>query len=247
MKHTRGFTLIELAIVLVIMTILIGGLAVPLSAQIQARRIAETSKIMEEAREAIIGYAMTHPADPDNSRHLPCPDINGDGREDRDVAGFCTPVAGVIAPTGFLPWVDLGVASQDAWGNRLRYAVVGGLASRAAGFSIAGAAPPPADPLVACSNNACVAAAPDVADDLALVLVSHGPNGWGAQNINNPPGTLQAAPNGPDEAANLDTDPIYVSRAPTTPDAAAGEFDDRLSWISLWQLIVRVCPTGCTP
>ena len=40
MKHIRGFTLIELAIVLVIMTILIGGLAVPLSAQIQARRIA---------------------------------------------------------------------------------------------------------------------------------------------------------------------------------------------------------------
>jgi prepilin-type N-terminal cleavage/methylation domain-containing protein len=36
MKQARGFTLIELAIVLVIMTILIGGLAMPLSAQIQA-------------------------------------------------------------------------------------------------------------------------------------------------------------------------------------------------------------------
>ena len=42
MKRTRGFTLIELAIVMVIVTILIGGLAMPLSAQIQARRIAET-------------------------------------------------------------------------------------------------------------------------------------------------------------------------------------------------------------
>lgn len=249
MKHTHGFTLIELAIVLVIMTILIGGLAVPLSAQIQARRIAETSKIMEEAREAIIGYAMTHTADPEDSRHLPCPDITGDGREDRDVAGFCTPVAGVIAPTGFLPWVDLGVASQDAWGNRLRYAVVADLASRAVGFTTAPVPPavPPAPTLVTCSTNACAVDAPDVADDLALVLVSHGPNGWGAQNINNPPGTLQAAPNGPDETANLDTDRIYVSRAPTTRDAAAGEFDDRLSWISLPQLIVRVCPTGCSP
>jgi len=53
MKPARGFTLIELAIVLVIVTILIGGLAVPLSAQIQARRIAETKKTLEEAREAI--------------------------------------------------------------------------------------------------------------------------------------------------------------------------------------------------
>ena len=43
MTIQRGFTLIEMAIVLVIVTILIGGLAMPLSAQIQARRIAETS------------------------------------------------------------------------------------------------------------------------------------------------------------------------------------------------------------
>ena len=60
MTIQRGFTLIEMAIVLVIVTILIGGLAMPLSAQIQARRIAETNKTLEEAREAIIGYAMTH-------------------------------------------------------------------------------------------------------------------------------------------------------------------------------------------
>ena len=76
---SRGFTLIEMAIVLIIITILIGGLAVPLSAQIQARRIAETKKTLEEAREAIIGYAMTHntrrghapplPALPRHQRH----------------------------------------------------------------------------------------------------------------------------------------------------------------------------------
>lgn len=60
MIHNRGFTLIELAVVLVIVTVLIGGLLVPLNAQIQARRIAETKKILEEAREAIVGYAMTH-------------------------------------------------------------------------------------------------------------------------------------------------------------------------------------------
>ncbi len=60
MTTQRGFTLIEMAIVLVIITIMIGGLAMPLSAQIQARRIAETNKTLEEAREAVIGYAMSH-------------------------------------------------------------------------------------------------------------------------------------------------------------------------------------------
>ncbi len=62
MTTQRGFTLIEMAIVLVIITFLIGGLAMPLAAQIQARRIAETNKTLEEARDAIIGYAMMpHP------------------------------------------------------------------------------------------------------------------------------------------------------------------------------------------
>jgi prepilin-type N-terminal cleavage/methylation domain-containing protein len=62
MIRARGFTLIELAIVLVILTVLIGGLAMPLTAQIEARRIAETKKTLEEAREAIIGYAMSNTA-----------------------------------------------------------------------------------------------------------------------------------------------------------------------------------------
>lgn len=64
MKNQQGFSLIELAIVLVIVTLLIGGLAVPLSAQIQARRIGETNKTLEEAREAVIGYAMSHTVSP---------------------------------------------------------------------------------------------------------------------------------------------------------------------------------------
>ncbi len=87
MKQARGFTLIELAIVLVIITILIGGLAVPLSAQIQARRIAETrtrhggsagrpDRLCDEPH-------IPHPTLPGEIRHyLPCPDANNDGLED---------------------------------------------------------------------------------------------------------------------------------------------------------------------
>ncbi len=242
MTRQHGFSLIELAIVLVIVTILIGGLAVPLSAQIQARRIAETQKILEEAREAIIGYAMTHSATTAlSSRYLPCPDVNGDGREDRS-GNDCSFISGTVS-SGFFPWVDLGVASQDAWGNRIRYAIASTLANRSTGFSIASAVPN--DPLVICSSNTCSASAPDIADDLAIVLVSHGPTGWGAQNLNNTTGNLNAAPTGADEAANLDADRKYVSRAPTQKGTAAGEFDDLLVSTSFYQLITRVCPTGC--
>ena len=241
-KTARGFTLIEMAIVLIIITILIGGLAVPLSAQIQARRIAETNKTLEDARGAVIGYAITHPAAA-NSRHLPCPDIDGNGTEDRAV-NVCSNIVNGIA-SGFLPWVDLGVASQDAQGNRLGYAVMAVLADSGTGFSTASIAP--VNPLVTCTVNTCDPNSPDVANNLAFMLVSHGQNGWGAQNINNPAGTLLAAPTGPDEAANLDADRIYVSRAPTQVGVAAGEFDDLLTWISFPQLIARVCPTGCSP
>ena len=93
-----------------------------------------------------------------------------------------------------------------------------------------------------CTTHSCAAA--DVAADVVFVLVSHGPNGWGARNVN---GNTLAAPSGLDELDNLDMDRIYVTRSPTRPDAASGEFDDLTVWVSHSQLIARVCPTGCLP
>ena len=236
MTTQRGFTLIEMAIVLVIITILIGGLAMPLAAQIQARRIAETQKTLEEAREAILGFAMTTPATTPSKRRLPCPDTDGDGTQNLDGAENC------VAANGWLPWVDLGVAAQDAWGNRLRYAVSSPLDTNS-GFPTS---PAPTQPLVICSTHTCSPASPDVANNLAFVLVSLGPNGWGALNVN---GNTLASPTSADEQDNLDSNRIYVSRASTKPGAASGEFDDLLKWVSYTQLIAGVCPTGsgCAP
>lgn len=236
MKRHQGFTLIELAIVLIIVTLLIGGLAVPLSAQIQARRIAETRKTLDAAQEAIVGFAMTHPGSLAPNRRLPCPDTDGDGRENLDIAAnSCQSNA------GWLPWVNLGVGAQDAWGNRLRYSVLTKFATE--GFR---ASSTPADPLVVCTAASCSTTAPDVAADVVYVLVSHGPNGWGARNLS---GSTLAAPSGPDEIANLDNDRIYVSRTPTDTSAVRGEFDDLVAWTPFVQLIAQVCPAGssCAP
>lgn len=249
MKRIRGFSLIELAIVLVIVTLLIGGLAVPLTAQIQARRIAETKKTLEEAREAIVGYAMTHTVDddgdPDTPRRpfLPCPDVDGDGLEDRNPAGDCTQPTAL--KMGWFPWVTLGTAEKDAWGNRLRYATHNDLTDSTQGFH-SGSAPLPNDPrwIQLCSNQNCPNI--DVAANVPVVLISHGPNGWGARNIS---GSTLANPTGANELANLDWDGRFVSRTPTQPDHDDGEFDDLLTWLSFNVLINRVCPAmgGCPP
>jgi len=272
-NQPRGFTLIELAIVLVIITILIGGLAMPLSAQIQARRIAETRKTLDEAREAIIGYAMSNTTSScectyttiglDNSlaptpcpnslcptvltttdtailtleprHHLPCPDKlddgnpattdDGDGIEDR-VGTDCA------QPAGYLPWVTLGAAAQDAWGNRLSYAVKASFANSSTGFSNADTGN-----LQVCSARGC--ASVDVAGNVPAVLVSYGPNGWGGRNVN---GSTLAAPTSADELENTNADVNFVSRSPSDASTASGEFDDLVVWISDGLLKSRVRP-----
>ena len=294
----RGCTLIELAIVLVIMTILIGGLAMPLSAQIQARRIAETKKTLEEAREAIIGYAMGRPASsstctctytigdtgtcpvalssvtpsacaslcpsagnveltlpscptpgtgpltltlPIARHYLPCPNVNGDGQEGPRDAGRC------LNTEGFFPWVALGTASQDAWGNRLRYAVTDAF-SNSTGFSNSDEGD-----LKVCNSSANAGAndctTGNVADKVPVVVLSHGPNGWGALNVS---GKTLASVGGNGEKENYNTDAEFVSSPPYKPangSAAeqAKEFDDLVVWISDGLLKSRVCPSGGCP
>lgn len=236
MKREHGFTLIELAIVLIIITFLVGGLAGPLSVQIQARRVTETQKTLEEARDAIVGYAMTHRT-PAGRPHLPCPDTTGDGREDRNAGGAC------LLSYGFFPWVDLGSAQHDAWGNRLRYIVEADLAHGALGFSNTTALPDPPTSgwKQVASTHSC--ATIDVAAATPFVLISHGANGWGALNVS---GATLAAPASADESENLGIDDsCYVSRAPGKAGDTAGEFDDLVAWLSFGVLVSRACPAGC--
>lgn len=111
-RQAAGFTLVEMAVVLVIVGLLLGGLLVPLSTQMENDRRKETAATLEAIREALIGYAVI------NGR-LPCPDTSGDGQEDG-----CGSGAAQVHVSG-LPYGLLGVARTDAWGNGWRYAVNG--------------------------------------------------------------------------------------------------------------------------
>lgn len=102
---SRGFSLVEMAIVLIIFGLFLSASLVPLSAQRRIKEITDTRASLDDIKEAIYGFVII------NGR-LPCPTIEADpsnamkyGVEDCAVAG----------DEGFLPWKTLGVSEGDAW------------------------------------------------------------------------------------------------------------------------------------
>jgi len=106
-SFSPGFTLIEMAMVLVIVGIIISIVATVLPSLIKSSKIKKARSILEEVDYAIQGYVTA------NGR-LPFADNGTTGEEDS------------ATPTYFgnLPYVTLGLSSgDDAWGNRLKYGV----------------------------------------------------------------------------------------------------------------------------
>ncbi len=258
MRKARGFTLIELAIVLVILTVIAGGLLVPLTKRIEMQRYEDTRKLLEQARETLIGYALSHqvtvdhdadPMTPTVTRsHLPCPDADNpgipgfnDGIEDRDANGRC------LDSEGNLPWATLGIASVDAWGNRLYYDVrIGNSLTDTNSFTntSTGISNASNGDMRICASAANCTGANQLAVNIPAVIISRGPNGKGALSAN---GTLIAwapATTSGDENENLNNDGTYVSRTITPPESALGEFDDPVVWLSTPTLLARICPAG---
>ena len=115
MKSCRGFTLVELAMVLFVVSLLLGGLLVPLATQIEARQRSDAEGQLELIREALIGFAIV------NGR-LPCHTTESDpSSANYGVADTwpCTPAtntAGWVGD-GILPWKTLGLNNGlDPWG-----------------------------------------------------------------------------------------------------------------------------------
>jgi prepilin-type N-terminal cleavage/methylation domain-containing protein len=142
-KKQSGFTLIEIAIVLLIVAILLGYTVAMFPIQQELKQYREANSEMDEIVDALIAFAQV------NGR-LPCPDTTGDingtgasvpydGLEDTDdlllndtgAAGNDSLVDNCKSFFGFLPSATLGMDGdkndlnqlQDPWGNAYGYAV----------------------------------------------------------------------------------------------------------------------------
>jgi prepilin-type N-terminal cleavage/methylation domain-containing protein len=176
----RGFTLIELAIVMFIVALLLGGMLLPLSAQQDIRSQGDTQKQLADINEALLGFAASRVDKP----YLPCPDTDNDGVEDRNLDKTC------VNQDGTLPWGDLGLGRQDAWNNAFHYRVTAEFSNSDTGFLLTS----PGDMRV-CDTAACTGTI--LATDIPVVILSRGKNG-------------AAAPTDVDEQENLDADTDFV-------------------------------------
>ncbi len=249
MKKIQGFTIIEMAVVLIIIGLLLGGLITPLSTQIRDRQIAETQKAIDEIKEALIGYAVSQ-----TIPHLPCPDKTtaagqgtaNDGLEDVTPAGTC------VTQEGNIPWATLSVAKEDSWGRRFHYSVAAVYSNRITPFSLTTPVTTPAANLLSVcqsppnvASTTCAPANTTIASGLPAVILSYGINGRGAitnAGVQIPPAPPPVPPIviNSDEYENTNANNIFVMHSPASANASGGEFDDQVGWLSATVLNSRM-------
>ncbi len=115
----KGFTLIEIAIVMVIIGILVGS-SIPIMRVLHERKLREQNlEYLQQAKEAIINFAIINGRLPLEDITIPAiPPVPPDGHEDAGSAGN---------PNGNLPYLDLNLPATDPYGRVLKYIVNGGL------------------------------------------------------------------------------------------------------------------------
>jgi prepilin-type N-terminal cleavage/methylation domain-containing protein len=227
----RGFSLVELAVVLVIVGLLIGGLMTPISMQLEQQRANDTRRTLELARTALEGFAL-------RNGYLPCPAVSAaNGLEDR---GGSSCRAGKRA--GFLPWATLGVPRADGWGHLLRYSVTPAFADSQQLFGLG----TPRDITIGTRDARGNLVAASGINDVPAVVLSHGRNGWGATSEQ---GIAAAATDSgnQDERTNASAAIAFIDRPPSAPGAPGGQFDDLVVWLSPNVLFSHMVAAGTLP
>lgn len=242
----QGFTLIENAVSLSIIALVLGSVMIPLKTQIESRKLEETERMLEVAREMLLGFAVAN-------GYFPCPaDRSSNGQEPlgtNHLTGSC-PVSHGFLPAallGFRP-TDAGGYALDAWeAQRIRYAIsdqtVGGIANaftRTDGLRSVPLASLGATPFLhVCQSGQGVSStdcgtAVTLAHNAVAVVWSVGPNGGtGGASVHE---AQNPNPNGGS------ADRVFVSRGFST--APGHEFDDIVHWIPVTTLVSRLVLAG---
>jgi prepilin-type N-terminal cleavage/methylation domain-containing protein len=267
-----GFTLAEMAIVILIMGIALSMGLKMVTANLDNSAFSETKSKQERIKIALIGFLRT------NGR-LPCPDrdliATNTGQEPAPPL-LCT---GLTEGYGIVPWAALGVSRDtviDGWGNYFTYAVANAsVAAPAApnppsrhvnnnqnwttrvGFDIRSLVPTTAAvtgfQTLLIQNRDALPGPTTESFTAVVVLLSHGKNGFGAKTTKvsaRNPGALL------DEAANATVGTTTFIRRPMTDNVAAagGVYDDVLAYMTPQDLLqplisektMKVCKSYCT-
>lgn len=227
-----GFTLIEVAIVLLIMGFLLGALITPMGAQRESNNIKLAKQEINTIQEAIYGFAIA------NGR-MPCSAQPGSGAES---------FTGIICDNnsiGFIPSASLGIVGNvncdglllDPWGNPYRYSVTntdvnGGGASPdfTTVGDIAAVTPAALNPDIRiCTTSACAA---NLTAEAVAVIYSMGSN-WNAlggadETENSGEANIASTCGLVNYGTSNDND--YVSHGRI--ESGANQFNDIVSWIS---------------
>lgn len=232
MKHADGFTLIEIAMAVFVITLLLSSILVPLGTQINQRKTSDTQKALNEIKESLIGFALVN-------GYLPCPAESATNGEEDRTGPDCTGGK----RQGLLPWATLGTPKTDSWGNIFRYSVTPAFASSASPFSFS----TPTDITVQTRTATGIVNVTNL-NGVPAVVLSHGKNGYGAFNDQ---GDALAPPPAShlDESINATNATTFVSRVTQEAGAAGtgGEFDDIVVWLSPNILFNRMVAAGRLP
>ena len=241
LNQSNGFSLIEMAIVLLILGLLLSGLLITIANSTSNGRRSMTEMQLEQIEEALYGYAQAY-------GRLPCPATGAsNGRASPEDGTACN------VSHGFLPAVTLGLSGSmnndslllDAWQNPYRYsvstlAVAGnnaftnatGLTNLFADMTQLTAA----NMLRVCDISDCSG---DIYTNLApAVVISMGPN-WATFTSNN---EIKNA-----GEAVLDGYPVTNTSDFVSADYNEQSFDDQVVWLSPHVLITRLIRAGRLP
>jgi len=258
-KHDQGFTLIEVAIVMLIIAFLIGAAITPLNAQRESANIKKARVELKTIEDALYGFAIAN-------GYLPCPAIPGLGNNGGN-ATDCTSFH------GFVPSALLGISGRancdglmiDPWGNPYRYSitnadsssVVGGGADFVRAGEISGESQPPnnlsalSPDFRICSNvtvacGAGTGAVNIVADNTVAVWFSMGKqwqNPSTPENENAGEATVNSTCGL--SAYNISGDRFFYSA--DRVETGANSFDDIVMWLSPNILYTKMLAAGQLP
>ena len=244
----NGFTLIEMAAVLMIVGLLLGGLLVPLSAQMEQRNVSETRKYMDEVRDALLGFVIANGRFPSPACGTIATGQTNAGIElSAASAPLCTTSANDIS---VLPWATLGVSETDAWGRRLTYRVTSTFADTTDGANGTCAVTSGVSFQLCSTGNITVkdsSAGTNVASNIPAIVISHGAKGCGAylptggRMQDDPAVALPNYCNDANQQENVDGNATFVSKTPTS------SFDDIVVWITPNILLNRMVTAGKLP